>query len=77
MADGTDIFCDAYEDFDAHHVEECFSYSIHSIPIPITNAITSLEEEGLIRVEEVGKARRHYPISQSDAERYGFESNGE
>ena len=43
----------------------------------ITDAITSLEEEGLIRVEEVGKARRHYPISQNDAERYGFESNGE
>ena len=43
----------------------------------ITDAITSLEEEGLIRVEEVGKARRHYPISQNDAERYGSESNGE
>lgn len=43
----------------------------------ITDAITSLEEEGLIRVEAVGKAKRHYPINQNDAERYGSESNGE
>lgn len=43
----------------------------------VTDAIQSLEDEGLIRVEEVGKAKRHYPNNQNDAERYGLESSCE
>jgi hypothetical protein len=43
----------------------------------VTDAIKSLEDEGLIRIEEVGKAKQLYPSDQNDAERYGLESNGE
>jgi hypothetical protein len=43
----------------------------------ITDAIKSLQDEGAIRIEEVGKAKRLYPMNQNDAERYGSESNGE
>ena len=43
----------------------------------ITDAIKSLEDEGAIRIEEAGKAKRLYPNNQNDAERYGSESNGE
>ncbi len=43
----------------------------------ITNAITSLEEEGLIRMEQLGRTKKLYPNNQNDAERYGSESNGE
>lgn len=43
----------------------------------ITNAITSLEEEGLIRIEQLGRTKKLYPNNQNDSERYGFESNGE
>ena len=43
----------------------------------ITNAIESLEEEGLIRIEQLGRTKKLYPNNQSDAERYGSESNGE
>ena len=42
----------------------------------ITNAITSLEE-GLIRIEQLGRTKKLYPNNQNDSERYGFESNGE
>ena len=43
----------------------------------ITDAITSLQEEGLIRIEQLGRAKKLYPNNQNDSERYGFESNGE
>lgn len=43
----------------------------------ITDAITVLEEEGLIRVEKDGRAKKLYPNNQNDSERYGSESNGE
>ena len=43
----------------------------------ITDAITVLEEEGLIRVEKDGRAKKLYPSNQNDAERYLRESNGE
>ncbi len=43
----------------------------------ITNAITSLEEEGLIRIEQVGMAKKLYSKTQNDSERYLRESNGE
>jgi hypothetical protein len=43
----------------------------------VTDAIKSLEDEGLIRIEEVGKTKKHYLTNQNDAERYGLESNGE
>ena len=43
----------------------------------ITDAITVLEEEGFIRVEKDGRAKKLYPSNQNDAERYLRESNGE
>lgn len=43
----------------------------------ITNAITSLEEEGLIRIEQLGRTKKLYPNNQNDSERYSSESNGE
>ena len=43
----------------------------------ITDAITSLEEEDLIRIEQLGRTKKLYPNYQNDAERYGSESNGE
>ena len=43
----------------------------------ITDAITSLEEEALIRIEQLGRTKKLYPNNQNDAERYGSESNGE
>ena len=43
----------------------------------ITDAITVLEEEGLIRVEKDGRAKKLYSSNQNDAERYLRESNGE
>lgn len=43
----------------------------------ITDAITSLEEEALIRIEQLGRTKKLYPNYQNDAERYGSESNGE
>ena len=41
----------------------------------ISDAIAVLEDEGLVRIKEEGKARTCYPVSQNDAERYGSESN--
>ena len=43
----------------------------------VSDAIAVLEHEGLVRIQEVGKARKCYPVIQNDAERYGHESNGE
>ena len=43
----------------------------------VSDAITVLEDEGLVRIQEVGKARKCYPVIQNDAERYSYESNGE
>ena len=43
----------------------------------ITDAITSLEEEALIRIEQLGRTKKLYPNNQNDSERYGSESNGE
>lgn len=43
----------------------------------ITDAITSLEEEDLIRIEQLGRKKKLYLNYQNDAERYGYESNGE
>jgi len=46
---------------------------IHAIQV----AIAVLEDEGLVRIKEEGKAKKLYPNNQNDSERYGFESNGE
>ena len=43
----------------------------------ITDAITVLEQERLIRVEKDGRAKKLYPSNKNDAERYLHESNGE
>ena len=43
----------------------------------ITDAITALEEEGLVRSEKVGMAKKCYPVTQNDAERYRRASKGE
>ena len=43
----------------------------------ITDAITSLEEEGLVRIEQLGRIKKLYPNNQNHSERYGSESNGE
>lgn len=43
----------------------------------ISDAITSLEEDGLIRIEQLGRTKKLYPNNQNDSERYGVESNGE
>ena len=43
----------------------------------ITDAIKSLEEEDLIRIEQLGRTKKLYPNYQNNAERYGPESNGE
>jgi len=43
----------------------------------ITDAIAALQEEGLIHVEQSGRAKKIYPVTQDDSERYSHESDGD